>query len=108
VAFADSSLDCEGTPKSVKSSLSHERPPAGVRRRSARPKIAQHETINEYSEGDLMAIVDWIESDGRLRTDEEIMEELVPELGFRRRGARIESVLRAVLEKHRNGHESRH
>jgi len=106
VAFADSSADCEGTPKGAESSVKHEEPLAGIRRRSARPKIAQHEIISEYSEHDLVAMVDWIESDGRLRTDEEIMEELVPELGFRRRGTRIEAVLRTVLEKRRNGRES--
>ena len=41
-------------------------------------------------------MVEWIESDGRLRTHDEIIDELLPELGFQRRGARIEDVLRSV------------
>lgn len=49
-----------------------------------------------------MAMIRWIESDGRLRSDEEIIDELLPEFGFHRRGARIEGVLKSALEKHRN------
>jgi hypothetical protein len=34
----------------------------------------------------------------RLRTDEEIIEELIPELGFSRRGPRIEATIRSALD----------
>jgi very-short-patch-repair endonuclease len=72
------------------------------RTRDARPLISRRDAITDYSEWELMAMINWIESDSRLRSDEEIMEELLPELGFHRRGARIDGVLKIVLEKHRN------
>jgi very-short-patch-repair endonuclease len=74
---------------------------AGVlreRSRSPRPNIARRETITAYSEAELTALIAWIESDGRLRTHEEIIDELLPELGFQRRGVRIDGTLRRVLE----------
>jgi very-short-patch-repair endonuclease len=76
--------------------------PLKPRSREMRPRIIRRDAITEYSEWELMAIIDWIESDGRLRSDEEIIDELLPEFGFRRRGARIEGVLKSVLEKRRN------
>ena len=78
--------------------------PSNVRTnsRGPRPRIALRESVAAYSEWELMALVEWIRSDGRLRTDEEIIEELLPELGFQRRGARIEGTLKSLLEKHRH------
>jgi very-short-patch-repair endonuclease len=70
--------------------------------RGPRPHIIPIDEITEYSESELMAMIGWIESDGRLRSDEEIIEELVPELGFKRRGARIEGVLKSTLQKYRS------
>lgn len=87
---------------SAPSSINQDRSPAKPRARGMRPRISQRTAITEYSESELMAMIDWFESDGRLRTDEEIIDELLPELGFQRRGARIEGVLKMVLEQHRN------
>jgi very-short-patch-repair endonuclease len=75
--------------------------PSKPRTRGIRPQIGKRDSITQYEEWELMMMIDWIESDGRLRTDEEIIEELMPELGFHRRGIRIESVLQSALEKHR-------
>ena len=42
-------------------------------------------------------MVRWVQSDGKLRTDEEILSEVVRELGFLRRGTRIvEAVNQAI------------
>ncbi len=84
------------------SSVNQDESPIKPRSREMRPRIIRRDTITEYSEWELMAIIDWIESDGRLRSDEEIIDELLPEFGFHRRGARIEGVLKSVLERHRN------
>jgi len=54
--------------------------------------------ITEYRLGELTALIRWIQSDGRLLTDEEIMQEVVTELGFTRRGARIEATIRRAIE----------
>lgn len=72
------------------------------RLRGTRPWIQRRESITEYSQQELSALIDWIASDGRLRSDEEIIEELLPELGFHRRGVRIEGILKSVLQQHRS------
>jgi hypothetical protein len=46
-------------------------------------------------------MVHWVQSDGQLRTDEEIVDELVRELGFSRRGTRIEETLRSAVQAYR-------
>ncbi len=69
------------------------------RQRSDRPNIPQQPTIAQYSHQELEAMVRWIQSDGRLYTDEDIIQELVPELGFRRRGSRIERELRSAMQR---------
>lgn len=67
--------------------------------RQPRPWVAVKEKIDDYDEGELVALIRWIRSDGRLRTDEEIIREMVRELGFARRGARIEERIRQALER---------
>jgi len=69
--------------------------------RGARPNVGRREAITDYSEPELVAMVNWIESDGRLRTDDQIIDELLPELGFQRRGARIQGTLLWVLQQRR-------
>jgi hypothetical protein len=63
--------------------------------------VFQHpakESISGYPQRELISLIEWINSDGRLRTDEEIIEEMIPELGFSRRGPRIEAAIRSALE----------
>ncbi len=57
--------------------------------RNARPLVAPGLTIADYRPSELQIMVRWIKSDGKLRTDEEILSEVVRELGFLRRGTRI-------------------
>jgi very-short-patch-repair endonuclease len=102
VASVDGSSDAGEVSNTVPSSMNRDSPLIEAHGRRMRPNTRRCDTITEYSEGELMALLDWIESDGRLRTDEEIMDELLPELGFQRRGARIEGVFKTALEKHRN------
>jgi very-short-patch-repair endonuclease len=102
VASADSSENSAQVSAAAPFSRNQNSPPTKPRSRGMRPNIGRRETITGYPEWELMAMINWIESDGRLRTDEEIIDELLPELGFQRRGARIEGVLKSVLEKHRS------
>ena len=65
--------------------------------REPRPNVPRRERIDQYSPNELVKLIQWILSDGCLRTDEEIVSEMVRELGFRRRGPRIEArVLEAI------------
>jgi hypothetical protein len=51
--------------------------------------------------------MEWIESDGILRSDDELLVETMRELGYQRRGARIERVLRGALTMYRSRHRDR-
>jgi hypothetical protein len=72
--------------------------------RTARPAIPLRRNIDEYQLAELIGLIRWVKSDGRLRTDEEILTETIVELGFKRRGARIEERLRIALESAREVH----
>jgi hypothetical protein len=54
-------------------------------------------SINEYSRNELVQLIQWISSDGELRTDDEIITEMVAALGFGRRGVRIAAAIRNAL-----------
>jgi hypothetical protein len=71
--------------------------------RGHRPMVGRRETITQYHRSELRAMVQWIQSDGRLRTDDELIAELVRELGFQKRGARIEACCREVVAQLRVG-----
>jgi hypothetical protein len=62
-------------------------------RRGPRPPVPMRTSISEYREGALIQLLKWIASDGLLRTDDQIIDEMIPTLGFSRRGARIESAI---------------
>ena len=67
-------------------------------KRGPRPKIPQYSTINDYDTDQLVEVIQWIESDGQLRTDDQILAEAIPILGFNRRGSRIEAAIRRAIE----------
>ena len=67
-------------------------------KRSPRPAISQKPRIIDYSDGELQALVLWIQSDQVLRSDEEIITILMPELGFQRRGSRISERLFELIQ----------
>jgi very-short-patch-repair endonuclease len=71
--------------------------------RKPRPAIALKPSITQYSTPELAELIAWIVSDGKLRTDEEIISEMVSVLGFARRGARIESAIRKAIQSYRSG-----
>jgi very-short-patch-repair endonuclease len=62
-----------------------------------RPRVRPGLSIREYSMPELVAMVRWIESDTLLRTEEELLEELMSELGFQKRGTRIVETLTAAI-----------
>ena len=66
-------------------------------RRVSAPGIWVYDSIDEYSHEELVAIVRWIESDGLLRTNAQLFEEIFDELPFKRRGSRIEEAINAAI-----------
>ncbi len=65
--------------------------------RGPRPRIGRRDSIDDYTPRELVTLVAWIQSDGRLRTDEELMTLTRQELGFERRGSRIDAALREAI-----------
>jgi hypothetical protein len=53
--------------------------------------------MSEYRESELIELIKWIAWDGQLRTDDHIIDEIVPVLGFSRRGVRIENAIRNAI-----------
>ncbi|HXN87696.1 MAG TPA: hypothetical protein VN867_16600, partial [Candidatus Binataceae bacterium] len=76
-------------------------------KRSTRPAIQKKTSIDDYRPGELAALVRWINSDGRLRTDKEIIDEMIQELGFRRKGTRIELAIRNAIRLTHSATEKR-
>jgi very-short-patch-repair endonuclease len=68
-------------------------------RRLPRPRLPRGSPITEYTIESLASLVRWIRSDGVLRTHEEIVAEMLNELGYRRRGHRIDAAFRAAIER---------
>lgn len=74
-------------------------PGAGEPQRGPRPPFPSRRTaITEWPVGDLIRLGRWIESDGRLRTAEELKSELMGELGIKRKGSRVVRILDEVVE----------
>ena len=84
-----------------------------VQRTSERPpiRIIPGQPIVEYSNAQLVKLVDWIESDSLLRTEHEVLSLAVELLGYRRRAARIVEALTAAIRQSRSPfcqHDLRH
>jgi len=91
---------------------SHDAPQAATAlalrfRPGRRPTLGERASITDYSTRELEALVEWIQSDDQLRTDDELVEEAIDELGFDRRGSRITAAIRAAIEAWRSASASR-
>ena len=74
-----------------------ERSGDNIHSRAPRPPIAARPSITHYSRGELVELIRWINSDGQLRTDDQLVTEMVATLGFSRRGPRIEEGVRQAI-----------
>ena len=73
-------------------------PELTTQRTSLFPPIVKRGNITEYTRSEMAALYDWVNSDGKLRTHEELADEMFEALPFARRGARIEAVLMATIK----------
>jgi hypothetical protein len=65
------------------------------------PMTVGRPNIDDYYDRELVELIRWIESDTLLRTREQLLDEAIRELGFRRRGKKIVSSLEgAISEAH--------
>ncbi|MCY3562622.1 MAG: AAA domain-containing protein [bacterium] len=72
-------------------------------RRKGKPSLTPGLPITEYHPDELVALARWVMSDGLLRTDAQIFEEMFAELGYGRRGPRIKEALKKAIEKAQQG-----
>lgn len=71
--------------------------PSSPARKLPRPRVAAGLSITSYSEAQLAAMLRWIESDTLLRTEDQLYDEFRTELGFLRRGSRIQAAFERAL-----------
>jgi very-short-patch-repair endonuclease len=76
--------------------------PVGRPNTRPRPNVPARETIADYKDRDLDRLVTWLLSDGKLRTDDELVDAMVEELAFKRRGKRIENAIRESIARVRS------
>lgn len=69
------------------------------KRHGRRPSIRPGGSITDYSHSQLVALARWIKSDTLLRTEEQMLDEMMSELQFRRRGSRIVEALTQAIRK---------
>jgi very-short-patch-repair endonuclease len=69
------------------------------RRSSPHAPIPVRESIGEYTAAEMQNLLRWVKSDGRLRTNEELADEMFAALPFARRGSKIEAALQRAIAR---------
>ncbi len=77
--------------------------PVATPARGPRPNVPPrggrgYDSITDYRLGQLVQLVRWIESDTLLRTEDDLLREMMEELGFKRSGKRITDALTQAIE----------
>ena len=70
---------------------------SAVPQRGPRPYIPVRTSIDQYSMSELIQLLQWISSDSQLRTDDQLIDEMIVALGFSRRGARIDRAVQSAI-----------
>jgi very-short-patch-repair endonuclease len=68
-------------------------------RSSLNPPIRVRGSIDEYTAFELQELLRWVKSDGKLRTNDELADEMFAALPFARRGSKIEAALHRAIMK---------
>jgi very-short-patch-repair endonuclease len=68
-------------------------------RKGPRPWVTPGYPIEDYSDADLLNLARWIRSDDALRTQDELLQELMRELGFQRRGKNVVTRLTTAITR---------
>ena len=71
------------------------------------PFVPDGRPITEYHEHDLIEFIEWINSDGQLRTAEEMIAIAISELGYERSSAPRREVLAKVIDNYKRANEGR-
>jgi hypothetical protein len=101
VEFADK-VDRGAVPNNNNGDRNHYEYSSVTPKRGPRPPIPIRTSITQYTQTELVQLLGWIASDGQLRTDDQLVDELVPTLGFSRRGTRIETAIHTAITQWRS------
>jgi very-short-patch-repair endonuclease len=78
-------------------------PPPGPRDRGPKPQVPDRPSIEDYRDSELLQLAKWVVSDGQLRTNDELIHEILHQLPFKKMGGRIkkrlEKTAKAMLRK---------
>jgi hypothetical protein len=72
---------------------------APAARRGQPPPVPKGLPIDDYDDRSLGRLLRWVKSDGRLRTDDDLLDAMMEELGLERHGRRIDARLREIIER---------
>ncbi len=72
--------------------------PSSITVRPPKPEFLLETDISLYLISDIAKLVHWVQTDGLLRTNEELITELVRLLGFQRRGPKIVAAITKAIE----------
>lgn len=76
-----------------------EAPLAPSQRTGIGPMLPRGCPIDAYSDGELLSLAQWVRSDDVLRTEDELLQEMMRELGFQRRGKNVVARLTAAITR---------
>lgn len=71
-------------------------------RAARRPDVLPGQPIATYAPGELVRLVRWVESDGLLRTEDELLRAVMTELGFSKKGSRIAAAISQAIRRARS------
>ena len=66
--------------------------------RGPKPQVWMAGKIDDFRPEEIRSMIQWVRSDGKLRTDDEIVEETARELGFSRMGTKIDATIRNEVQ----------
>jgi very-short-patch-repair endonuclease len=72
---------------------------SSIGRSSVYAPIPRRASITEYTSRELQALLRWVKSDGKLRTNDELADEMFAALPFARRGSKIDAAIRRVINR---------
>jgi very-short-patch-repair endonuclease len=95
-AYHDALRDT-GNSEPAPSEINPEPPPQ--HRNGPRPQITPGYPVDTYSDAELLSLARWIRSDDALRTQDELLQEMMRELGFQRRGSKVVARLATAITR---------
>lgn len=102
-AYEKALTNLEQSPQPQTAHDTSPRTPPLIQTNPTRPeplRVPKGRAITDYTDRQLLETVQWVASDGLLRTDSELLNETMQALGFQRRGSRITERISKAIQSH--------